>query len=79
MYVFFYRVDEFGIFFRGVRVVHTEIADSAVFFRGPEVYHESLAVTYVQISVRLRRETRMDLHTGIFKQILVYKIVNEVG
>ena len=54
-------VDILGVLLGRVRVVHTQIAQTAELFRRAEIDGQRLAVTDVQISVRLRREARMDL------------------
>ena len=53
-------VDVLGVLLRGVCVVHTEICDSAEALGGAEVYAQRLAVTYMQIAVRLGRKARVN-------------------
>ena len=70
------------VFLGGVRVVKTQIAESAKVLCGAEIDGQCLAVADVEISVRLRRETGMHLHA--FKlsargEIVDDKVFNEVS
>ena len=50
-------VDKLGVLLGGIGVIHAQIALAAVLFRRAEIDDQRLAVTDVQISVRLRRKT----------------------
>ena len=63
--ILFDGFDVFRVFFCGVRIVHAQVADAAEFFGGAEIDAQRLAVTDVQIAVRLRREARVHLHALI--------------
>ncbi len=54
-------VDVFGILLGRVRVVHAQVAQAAELLRGAEVDGQRLAVADMQVAVRLRRETGVDL------------------
>ncbi len=55
-------VDILGVLLGRVRVVHTQIAQTAELFRRAEIDGQRLAVTDVQIAVGLRREPGVDGH-----------------
>ena len=74
-------VDELDILLGGVRIVHAEIAQSAEALGSAEVNGQRLAVADVQIAVRLRRESGVDLLTleaATLRNILFDKGVNKV-
>ena len=54
-------VDKFDVLLRGVRVVHAQVAKAAEALSGAKVDGQRLAVADVQIAVRLRRKTGVDL------------------
>ena len=75
-------VDVLGILLGGVRIVKTEVADAAEVLGGAEIYGQGLAVSDMQIAVRLGRETGVDLHPLAALscgQILLHKGLNEVS
>src|SRR5205085_12057307 len=59
-------------------VVEAEVAASAVFARDAEIQHDRFGVTDVQISIRLRRETRDDGLMPPFAQIVFDDLADEV-
>ena len=71
-----------GILLRGVRVIHTEIADAAELLGHSEIDAQRLAVTDMQISVRLRRKSRVHglaRELSAFGNILLDEVVDEIG
>ena len=68
----------FVILFCGICVIITKVEKSTVFFSGIAVYPYSLSRANVQISVRLRRKTCMNLKLGIFFQVFVNYVVNKI-
>ena len=82
MDVLLYRVDKFGVLLGGIGIVHAEVAYTAEALGSTEVNGQSLAVAYMQITVGLGRETRVDLHpvTAVpLGKILLYKCVDKVS
>ena len=69
----------FRILFGRVRIVKTQVANAVVFLRDAEIHADSLHVTDVQVTVRLRRETR--LYTTVihsFCQVFLYNLLNKI-
>ena len=77
-YIFFYRFDVLGLFFRRIRIVEKEIAHTAVFFRGAEVKAQRFCVPDVQIAVGLGRETGMHYRIHAFGKFFVNNIFDKV-
>ena len=50
----------FGVFFGRVGVVETQVTNTVVFLGNTEVQADRLDVTDMQVTVRLRRETRLN-------------------
>ena len=73
----FYR--PFYVFLARVGVIHAQIADPVVLFLGKEVNVNGLGMPNVQVAIRFRRETGLDVVIDARGQILIYKIVNEIG
>ena len=74
-------VDKLDVLLGGVGIVHTKIAQAAEALGGAEVDGQRLAVADVQIAVRLRRKTGVDLLTleaTTLRNILFDKGVNKV-
>jgi hypothetical protein len=71
-------IDELGVLLGGVGVVHTEVAKTVVLLRGGEVNDHRLAMADVEIAVGLGRETGVDLHAGIGKEVLIDEIVYKI-
>ena len=81
MNVLFDRIDIFNVLLGGVGIVHAEVADAAVFLRCAEIDVDRLGVTDVKISVRLGRETGVNLHTSVASAlgyVLVDKVVDKI-
>ena len=57
-------LDELVVLLRRVRVVHAQVADAAEFLGRAEIDAQRLAVTDVQVAVRLRREAGVDSLAG---------------
>ena len=57
-------LDKLVVLLRRVRVVHAQIADAAEFLGRAEINAQRLAVTDVQVAVRLRREAGVDSLAG---------------
>ena len=55
-------IHKLGILLGGVGIVHPEVAQTSELFGSAEVDGQGLAVTDVQVAVRLRRKTCMDGH-----------------
>ncbi len=75
-------LNKLGILLCGICIVHTQIAYAAEAFSRAEIYCKRLAVPDMEISVRLRREARMNLHslaTMTFRKIFGYKFINKVS
>ena len=53
-------LDELVVLLGGVRVVHAQVADAAEFLGRAEIDAQRLAVTDVQVAVRLGREAGVD-------------------
>ena len=70
--------DILGILFGRVGIVETQVALAAVFLSGQEVHNQGFAVADMHISVRLRRETGMDLGIAFILQILIDRIPDKV-
>ena len=77
--VLFDRIDELGVLFRGVCVVHAEVAEAAVLFRGAEVDQQRFTVADVQIAVGLRREPRVYMVGAPVRQVGVDDVVYKIG
>ena len=80
--VFLDGIDIFGVLFGGVGIVHAQVADAAVFQRRTEVDAQRLGMSYMQIAVRLRRETRvhgLTVAAASLGQFFVNDRVDKVG
>ena len=69
----------FSVLFGRVRVVETQVTNTVVFLCDAEVHANRLHVTDVQVTVRLRRETRLNttvIHS--FCQVFLYNLLNEI-
>ena len=80
--IFLDRVDILGILFCGVRVIHTQIAQTVKLFRHSKVYTNRLCMADVQVTVRLRRETCVYTLAGkppVFRDVLLNKRLNEIA
>ena len=81
MDILLYSVHVLHVFLGRIGVVHSQIADSAKLFRRAKVDADSLGVADVQIAVRLRRKTGVNLlslklssRLQILHNIVLYKI-----
>src|SRR5437667_1495312 len=54
-------IDILGFFFCGISVVHSYVANAAELARNPEIETDRFRVADMEITVRLRRKTGMDL------------------
>ncbi|MNT31468.1 hypothetical protein D3C72_1673030 [compost metagenome] len=63
-------VDVFLVFFLGVGVVETQVADAAEVARQPEVHADALGVANVQVAIGLRRKARADAGRVRFSLLL---------
>ena len=75
-------LDILRVLFCRVGVVHAEVADSPEVLRRAEVNGQSLAVSDMEIPVRLRRKARMDLHAlklAALAQVFNDKIFDKVS
>ena len=73
--------DELVVLLGGVRVVHAQVADTAKFFGHAEINAQRLAVPNVQVAVRLRRKTGVDLlpgETAALGEILLDECFNKI-
>ena len=84
MDILLYSVHVLHVFLGRIGVVHSQIADSAKLFRRAKVDADSLGVADVQIAVRLRRKTGVNLlslklssRLQILHNIVLYK--NSMG
>ena len=65
----------FGVFFLRVCVVETKVASSSEFLGRSEVHDEGLGMTYVQISVGLRRKTGIQPSAVLACRKVVYNLL----
>src|SRR6266700_5873976 len=77
-YVFEYRIDIFDLLFRRVRIVIAEIAYAAEFAGDAEVQADGLRVADVQVSVRLGRETGVNLRIPLLGDVLLNDVAEEI-
>jgi len=71
----------FGVLLGRIGVVHAEVAQAAEFFSRAEIDGQRLAVADVQIAVRLRRKTGVDLlalKLSARRDVFQNKCVNEI-
>ncbi len=69
----------FGILLGRVRVVKTEVTNTVVFLGNTEVHTYRLDVSDMQVSVRLRRETRLNTSTvHSLCKVFLYYLLNKI-
>ena len=69
----------FGILLGRVRVVKTEVTNTIVFLGNTEVHTYRLDVSDMQVSVRLRRETRLNTSTvHSLCKVFLYYLLNKI-
>ena len=68
----------FGVFLRGIRVVVAEVGLAAVFLGEPEVDAQAFGVPEVEITVRLRGETRHDAGDPSGFQVVLDYLFEEI-
>src|SRR5205085_11978308 len=72
-------LDVFGLFFRGIRVVHPDVAKAAELMRNAEIEADGLGMADVEITVRLRREPGLDPGVLSGLHVLDHDVADEIG
>ena len=73
------RIDILGFFFRRVGVVHADVADAAELVRDAEIQTDRFRMADVQVTIRLRRETRPNFSVLPRANILRDNVANKIG
>src|SRR6185437_12172495 len=72
-------LDILDFLLRGIGVVHAQVANAAELARDAEIQADALGVADVQITVRLRRKTRVNARIFIFRHVLGDDVADEIG
>ena len=68
----------FCVFLDGVRVVEAQVAHATIFFGQAKVDGNSFSMPYMQIAIRLWRESRLDFSAvSAFGQIIFNNLLNK--
>ena len=78
VYVLLYRIHIFRVLLDRVGVVKAEVSLAAVFLRQPEIEAYTLGMSYMQIAVRLRRETGHDALTLPRCEVSLYDLLQKI-
>jgi len=70
-------LDVFDVFLRRIGVVHSQIADAAELACDAEVQADAFGVADVQVTVRLRREARVDAWIFVFGHVRGHDVADE--
>ena len=76
--VFLDGLHVFGVFLDGIGVVETEVGGAAVFLCQTEIEADALCMADVQVTVGLRRESRLDRFVFAFSKVLLYDFFQKV-
>ena len=72
------RIDVFDLLLRRVRIVVAEIANAAEFMRDAEVQADRFRVADMEVAVRLRRETGVNLRISLLGDVLLDDVAEEI-